>query len=106
MSTPQLEQGRVSKREFVQRAARRGNIPLRTMETAFNAMIDELKDLVGKGNRVTLTGFGKFYPQEHRGHTVRTQIKKGAGETKQVDDYYVLKFSATRETNKSLMPDS
>jgi DNA-binding protein HU-beta len=105
MSTSQLEQGRVGKREFVQRAARRGGIPLRTMQQAYDAMIDELLDLVGSGNRVTLTGFGRFYPQAHKGHTVQTNISKDPGApggSKKVDDYFVLKFSATRDVNKSM----
>lgn len=95
----------MSKREFVQRAARRGGIPLTTMQKAYDSIVEELLDLVGKGNRVTLTGFGRFYPQPHKGHTVQTKItkdKKGAGESKQVDDYVVLKFSATRDVNKSI----
>lgn len=106
MNTTQLEQGRVSKREFVQRAARRGNIAPSTMRSAYDAMIEELLDLVGKGNRVTLTGFGRFYPQMHKGHHVRMQITKegshDGGDSHLVDDYVVLKFSATRDVNKSI----
>lgn len=108
MSTTQLETGRVSKREFVQRAARRGGIPHATMQKAYDSIVAELLDLVGKGNRVTLTGFGRFYPQPHKGHTVQTKIRKdksGPGESKQVDDYVVLKFSATRDVNKMIKPD-
>ncbi|MBO9625758.1 MAG: HU family DNA-binding protein [Microbacterium sp.] len=98
MSTSRaLEANRVSKREFVQRFARRGGIPLHTAQTAYNAMIDELLDLVSQGNTVTLTNFGRFYPQTHKGHRVQFSKEDGADE---VTDYTVLKFSATREVNR------
>lgn len=98
MSTSKtLDTNRVSKREFVQRFARRGGISVGAAQTAYNAMIDELVDLVSRGNTVTLTNFGKFYPQTHKGHRVQFAKDEGSGE---VDDYTVLKFSATREVNK------
>lgn len=94
-----LEPGRVSKREFVQRVARRGNLPLPVAQQVYDALIEELIDLVSKGNNVTLTGFGKFYPQEHKGHRVRFADADGSS---QIDDYTVLKFSATRAVNRSV----
>ncbi|GAA1250897.1 DNA-binding protein HU-beta [Microbacterium phyllosphaerae] len=98
MSTSRtLETNRVSKREFVQRFARRGGISVQAAQTAYSAMIDELLDLVGRGNTVTLTNFGKFYPQTHKGH--RVQFAKDEGDA-EVNDYTVLKFSATREVNR------
>lgn len=100
-TTAGFEQGRVSKREFVQRVARRGNLPLRVTQQAYDALIEELIDLVSKGNKVTLTGFGKFYPQEHKGHRVRFGDGDGSSE---IDDYTVLKFSATRAVNRSVKP--
>jgi DNA-binding protein HU-beta len=89
--------GRVSKREFQQRFARRAGVSLRTATTVYDAMIDELKELVAAGNRVTLTGFGKFYMQEHKGHAVHYKSEDSTG---RVEDYSVLKFSATRTLNK------
>ncbi|ALX67021.1 hypothetical protein AB663_002640 [Microbacterium sp. XT11] len=98
MSTSRtLDATRVSKREFVQRFARRGGLSLQVAQTAYNAMIDELLDLVSQGNTVTLTNFGRFYPQSHKGH--RVQFAKDDG-TAEVTDYTVLKFSATREVNR------
>lgn len=98
MSTSKsLDAHRVNKREFVQRFARRGGISVFAAQTAYNAMIDELLDLVSQGNTVTLTNFGKFYPQTHKGHRVQFGAEDGGGE---VTDYTVLKFSATREVNR------
>jgi DNA-binding protein HU-beta len=98
MSTSRtLDATRVSKREFVQRFARRGGLSLQVAQTAYNAMIDELLDLVSQGNTVTLTNFGRFYPQAHKGHRVQFAKDDGSAE---VTDYTVLKFSATREVNR------
>lgn len=91
----------MSKREFVQRFARRGNLALPLAQHAYDAMIEELLDLIGHGNRVTLTGFGKFYPQEHKGHRVRFGEGDGDG-SGEIGDYTVLKFSATRAVNRSI----
>lgn len=101
MNMTDLERGRVSKREFVQRFARRGNLPLPIAQQAYDAMIEELLDLVGQGNRVTLTGFGRFYPQEHKGHRVRFS-EGGEDGSDEIGDYTVLKFSATRAVNRSI----
>ena len=79
-TTAGFEQGRVSKREFFQRVARRGNLPLRVTQQVYDALIEELIDLVSKGNKVTLTGFGKFYPLEHKGHRVRFGDGDGSSE--------------------------
>ncbi|GAA1916960.1 hypothetical protein GCM10009775_06750 [Microbacterium aoyamense] len=94
-----FDQERVSKREFVQRVARRGSVPLPVTQQVYDALIEELIELVAKGNKVTLTGFGRFYPQEHKGHRVRFADDDGSS---QIDDYTVLKFSATRAVNRAV----
>jgi len=91
------EQGRVSKREFVSRFARRAGVPVRVASHVYESMIEELLEIVGNGDKLTLTGFGKFYPQEHKGHRVRFADEDGKQE---IDAYNVLKFSATREVNR------
>lgn len=87
---------KVSRREFTARFARRAGVPLPTAAKVYEAMIDELIELTSLGHDVTLTGFGRFYTQEHKGHSV--QFAKG----KEVKDYTVLKFSATREVNRQV----
>ncbi|WP_311245261.1 MULTISPECIES: HU family DNA-binding protein [unclassified Microbacterium] len=93
---------RVSKREFIQRFARRGGVSPNIAQKAYQALIDELLDLVAQGNTVTLTNFGKFYPQTHKGHRVQFAKDDAGGEVK---DYTVLKFSATREVNRHIQTD-
>lgn len=93
------DQARVSRREFVQRVARRANSSLPVTQQVYDAFLEELIDLVASGNKVTLTGFGKFYPQEHKGHRVRFA---GGDEPAEIEDYTVLKFSATRAVNRTV----
>ena len=95
-------QGRVSKREYVNRVARRAGLPVRVTAEVYEAAIEELLYIIGSGDSLTLTGFGKFYPQEHKGHRVRFSDDNGVSE---VEDYAVLKFSATRAVNRKVGPN-
>lgn len=89
------EQLRVSKRDFISRVAARTDLPIRLVSTVYEGLLDELRDLVRARSTVVLTGFGRFYLQEHKGHKVR--FGKSA-----VNDYSVLKFSASRSMNREL----
>lgn len=95
----QPEQKRVSKREFLAQVSATSDIPLRTINRVYDAILDELLETMRRGESLMLTGFGKFYPQAHKGHRVQF-AEDGA---KAIDDYQVLKFSATRAVNKSLL---
>ncbi len=92
------EPQRVSKREFIAEVSHASGVPAKVVTEVYDAAIEVLLGNVRRGNSVTLTGFGKFYAQRHRGH--RVQFANGGGKT--IGDYSVLKFSATRATNKSL----
>lgn len=95
----QSDQNRVSKREFLAQVSATSDIPLRTVNRVYDTILDELLETMRRGDALMLTGFGKFYPQSHAGH--RVQFAGGGG--KAIDDYFVLKFSATRAVNKSLL---
>lgn len=62
-----------------------------------DAMLSEITDIVDAGNRLSLTGFGSFYAQVHRGHPVQF-----GGASKTVGDYRVFKFSASNVLNRRL----
>lgn len=92
---------RVNKKTFLARVARRSGEPVEVVKQVYAAMVVELLGIVRGGGSLLLTGFGKFYPQPHHGH--RVQFAKGRdGAPKVIEDYTVLKFSATRDINKSL----
>jgi DNA-binding protein HU-beta len=89
---------RVSKREFLAKVSNRSQIPPRTVNRVYDTIIAELMNTMQRGDQLMLTGFGKFYPQAHKGHRVQF-ADNGA---RAIDDYFVLKFSATRNVNKAL----
>ena len=93
--------GRVSKREFVARVARSAGVSVATASQVYEALVDEVVAVVAEGNRLTLRGFGKFYPQDHKGHRVRFADGSPDG-SGVIPDYSVLKFSATRDVNRRL----
>lgn len=97
----QPEQQRVSKREFLAQVSTRSRIPAKTVNRVYDTILAELMDTMRRGDQLMLTGFGKFYPQAHKGH--RVQFADNGVEA--IDDYFVLKFSATRSVNKSLMQE-
>lgn len=93
--------GRVSKREFIARVARNAGVSVATASQVYEALVDEVVTVVGEGNRLTLRGFGKFYPQDHKGHRVRFADGNPDG-SGVIPDYTVLKFSATRDVNRRI----
>ncbi len=100
MPVMRTDEPKVSKREFIQRVSKRAGLSPTVTQMAYEAIFGEILDLVNAGNRVTLTGFGKFYAQSHKGHNVVLNIRDNPENRGRVEDYSVLKFSATREVNK------
>lgn len=93
--TTTVEQPRISKREFISRVAMRSGLSIRIVSEVYEALFGELTDAVTRDEIVVLTGFGRFYRQAHKGHKVRFGKKD-------VDDYSVLKFSASKGINRRL----
>lgn len=92
---------RMTKKEFLAAVSKRAGVTGKVTQDVYAAMVDELLDTVSGGRDLLLTGFGRFYARTHAGHSV--QFAAGAnGELAVIDDYRVLKFSASREVNRSL----
>lgn len=89
------ERPRIGKREFISRVAARSDLPVRVVSEIYEVLFGELTNAISSGETVVLTGFGRFYLQAHKGHKVRF----GKDD---VDDYPVLKFSASRSANRRL----
>lgn len=100
MAAPQdpASSERVTKREYIAAVARRAGLPKRVVSQVYEAAMAELLEVVSRGDRLILTGFGSFERQWHKGHPVRFTKVGGT----RVDDYSVLKFSATRQTNQRI----
>ncbi|WP_329142724.1 HU family DNA-binding protein [Streptomyces sp. NBC_01456] len=86
---------RVSKREFISRVATRSELSVRVVNKVYESLLGELTGAVSCGEAVVLTSFGRFYRQDHKGHKVRFGKSN-------VDDYVVLKFSASSSFNRRL----
>lgn len=95
------DQERVNKREYISAVAERAGVPIHVASAVYEAGIQELLETVSRGDRLVLTGFGRFYLQAHKGHRVQFADAKG-GKNPVIEDYSVLKFSARREVNKHL----
>ena len=89
---------RISKRKFISRVASRSDQSIKLVGEVYEALLEELTEAVRRGDVVVLTGFGRFYRQAHKGHKVRFGKKD-------VEDYSVLKFSASRSINRRLEVD-
>lgn len=67
------------------------NLVHQVLSTVIDTIVSDVKD----GKRVSLTGFGSFYSQMHRGHPVQFGTK-----TERVPDYPVFKFAVSNVLNK------
>lgn len=86
---------RVSKRVFLARVADRADAPMKVVRAVYAAIFEEILEAVAADEIVVLTGIGRFYRQDHKGHKVRFGREY-------IDDYSVLKFSASRSTKRTL----
>jgi nucleoid DNA-binding protein len=86
---------RVNKRGFISRVATRSQLPIRVVNKVYESLLGELTGAVSCGEAVVLTSFGRFYRQDHKGHKVRFGKSN-------VEDYVVLKFSASSSFNRRL----
>lgn len=91
---------RVHNKEFFAGVVARVHLPEDMVAAVYQAMLEEMLEIFGRGEYLVLRGLGRFYPQIHRGHQV--QFVKGKSS---INDYAVLKFSASPDVNKSLGED-
>ncbi|WP_394941137.1 HU family DNA-binding protein [Psychromicrobium sp. YIM B11713] len=92
------QQRRISKREFIARVSAHSGWPIKTVSSIYEGIFSELTEAVSQGETVVLTRFGRFYRQAHKGHKVRFGKQD-------IDDYSVLKFSASPSVNRHLDGD-
>lgn len=68
-----------------------------TIPDVCEAFLDEIIHAVECGERASLTGFGSFYAQTHRGHPVQF-----GSSAKKVSNYQVFKFAPSNVLNRRL----
>lgn len=86
--------GKTSKTVFLKNVAAASGLDIDVITRVYTAMINEIQNTVCEGNSLSLTGFGTFYLQKHKGHPVQFE-----GKSNSVPDYWVFKFSASDVLN-------
>lgn len=84
----------VSRTEFVNYLANKHDIPKTDAAEIVRIFIEGIQDLVADQMRVSLQGFGAFYPQLHKGQVIQFDAKRT-----RLADYYICKFSASAAMN-------
>lgn len=90
-----MAKNKISKNEFLANVAREHDMSVEDITTAYNAILDGICATVESGKSLSLTGFGSFYLQRHKGHPVNFE-----GKAAEVKDYVIFKFSASDVLNR------
>lgn len=91
---------KVNREEFLSRVAKRTGHTVVDVSDVYDGIVSEIADIAKTGSKLSLTGFGLFYVQLHKGHPVQF-----GGNGRKVSDYAVFKFSASNVFNKKLRGD-
>lgn len=89
-----MTKNKISKKHFLAAVARDNGMSVETITKAWDAIVKGLHDQLAAGNTVSLTGFGAFYLQNHKGHPVQFEGRAV------IQDYIVMKFSTSDVLNK------
>lgn len=92
-----LKSKKVNKELFVSSIAEKTGMTNAAVSKVVDAYHDEIIDRVSNNEEVSMTGFGRFYVQRHKGHPVQFSPSH-----EKVQDYVVFKFSASNVLNNRL----
>lgn len=88
---------KINKELFIAAIAERTGMTISCVTSVFEAYQNEIIERVSNNEEVSITGFGRFYVQRHKGHPVQFSTS-----TEKVHDYVVFKFSASNVLNSKL----
>lgn len=86
---------RMNRKDLIAYMAEQNGVSTDEAATAYAMTTKAIRDVVARGVKLSLSGFGVFYLQKHRGHPVQFQSGDDA-----TGDYLVFKFSASNTLNK------
>ena len=81
----------MTKQEFVDRVASKGNMSRREAADALDAVLDSISDVLTSGGEINFTGFGKFTVADR---SARQGVNPQTGEKIQIAASRVPRFSA------------
>ena len=88
---------KINKELFIAAIAERTGMTIASVTSVFEAYQNEIIERVSNNEEISITGFGRFYVQRHKGHPVQFSTA-----TEKVHDYVVFKFSASNVLNSKL----
>lgn len=88
---------KVTRKQLLEQVAQDSGVDVAVVNQVYNSLVDCIVESVSAGNHMSLTGFGNFYRQTHKGHPVQFESSDSI-----VQDYALLKFSASDTINKRL----
>jgi nucleoid DNA-binding protein len=94
------QQNKITRKMLLQQVANRSGYDINTVSKVYGAIVDAIVESVQTEHYISLTGFGNFYLQHHKGHPVQFESSDSA-----VHDYKLLKFSASDALNRRLRDD-
>jgi len=90
---------KVTRKQLLEDVAQKSGVDVAVVNQVYNSLVDCIVNMASEGNHLSLTGFGNFYRQTHKGHPVQFESPGSI-----VPDYALLKFSASDTINKRLRP--
>lgn len=94
-----MTKAKISRNRFLALAAKDSGIDVEVLSKSFDAIENRLYKDLASGKRVTLTGFGAFYLQKHKGHPVQFE------DNSKMPDYVLMKFSTADVMNRRFRKD-
>lgn len=91
------QQNKVTRKMLLRQVANRSGYSIKVVSNVYGALVDAIVEEVQNENYISLTGFGNFYLQHHKGHPVQFESSNST-----VRDYKLLKFSASDALNRRL----
>ena len=88
---------KVNKESFLESVAKDTGMSVASIASVYNSMVKVAEEVAVSGKELSLTGFGRFYLQRHKGHPVQFGTP-----SEKVHDYVVYKFSASNVLNNKL----
>ena len=88
---------KVNKEAFLESVAKDTGMSLAAVSAVYGSMMKVAEEVAVSGKELSLTGFGRFYLQRHKGHPVQFGTP-----SEKVRDYVVYKFSASNVLNNKL----
>jgi len=88
----------ISKKELIDAIAKKTNLSKKDSQNALAATIESIVQIVKKGDKVALIGFGSFFPQKKKASTKRNPK---TGEPIKIPAKTVFKFKASKKLNEA-----